>query len=130
VGANMTFVDSEAEGLPGRSDKVPLLNQSDRVASAQISYEKNGLSARIAYTYRSPQLNEVNEEEASGDVYLDKLNSWDARVSYDFTPQLTMFLEGSNLNDAAMRTYVGYRNRLGEKEIYGWTARMGLQFKF
>lgn len=130
VGANMTFVDSEAEGLPGRSDKVPLLNQSDRVASAQISYEKYGFAARLAYTYRSPQLSEVNEEEASGDVYLDKLNSWDARVSYDFTPQFTVFLEGSNLNDAAMRTYVGYRNRMGEKEIYGWTARMGLSFKF
>ena len=130
VGANMTFVDSEAEGLPSRSDKVPLLNQSDRVASAQISYEKYGFSARIAYTYRSPQLSEVSEEEASGDIYLDKLSSWDARVSYEFNSSLTVFLEGSNLNDAAMRTYAGFRNRLAEKEIYGWTARAGLQFKF
>src|SRR5690606_41345009 len=32
AGVNLTFVDSEAEGLPSRDDKVPLLNQSDRVA--------------------------------------------------------------------------------------------------
>lgn len=130
IGGNITFVDSEAEGLPGRSDKVPLLNQSDRVASAQLTYEKYGFAARIAYTYRSNSLNEVNEEDPAGDIYLDNLHQWDARVSYDFTPRLTAFLEGSNLNDAAMRTYVGYRNRLGEKEIYGWSVRTGLQYKF
>ena len=130
VGANMTWVDSEAEGLPGRSDKVPLLNQSDRVASAQVSYEKHGFAARIAYTYRSAMLLEVNEEEREGDIYVDSLKQWDARVSYAFNPTVTVFLEGSNLNDAALRTYMGYRNRMAEKEIYGWTARMGIQLRF
>ncbi len=130
VGGNITFSDSEASGLPGRTDKVPLIDQSDRVASAQITYEKYGFSARLAYTYRSEQLMEVNEEDPAGDVYLDRLDQWDARLAYTFGEDLTVFFEGSNLNDAAMRTYVGYRNRLGEAEIYGKTVRVGLQYKF
>lgn len=130
VSANITFVDSEATGLPNRDDSVPLINQADQVASAQLSYEKYGFSARLAYTYRSSSLDEVNGEDAEGDVYLDSLGQWDLKFSYAFDPRITVFMEGSNLNDAAMRTYVGQRNRLGEKEIYGWSVRMGVQLKF
>ena len=130
AGANLTFVDSEAEGLPSRADKVPLLNQSDRVASAQLSYEKYGFSARLAYTYRSAMLDEVHEDDPEGDIYFDSLKQWDLRLAYEMTTQWTVFLEGSNLNDAAMRTYVGRRHRMGELETYGWSARAGVQFKF
>ncbi|NZA26881.1 TonB-dependent receptor [Luteimonas sp. SJ-92] len=130
VGANLTFVDSEAEGLPERTDKVPLLNQSDRVASAQLSYEKYGFSARLAYSYRSAAMLEVHEEDPEGDIYSDSLKQWDLRLGYAVNPRWTVFLEGSNLNDAAMRTYVGRRNRLGEREIYGWSARAGVQYSF
>lgn len=129
VGGNITFSDSEASGLPGRDDTLPLIDQSDRVASAQITYEKYGFSARVAYTYRSEQLMEVGGDPEE-DIYLDRLDQWDARVAYTFGEDLTVFVEGSNLNDAAMRTYMGYRDRLGEKEIYGATIRLGLQYKF
>ena len=130
VSGNITFVDSKASGLPSRSDEVPLINQADRVASAQLSYEKYGFSARVAYTYRSSALNEANEEDPEGDIYLDDFKQWDIKFGYAFSPRFSVFLEGSNLNDAAMRTYVGYRNRLGEKEIYGWSARAGIQLTF
>ncbi len=130
IGANMTFVTSEAEGLPSRDDKVPLPNQSDRVASAQLSYEKYGFSARLAYTYRSAMLNELHEDDPEGDIYWDSLKQWDIKFGYEITPRWSVFLEGSNLNDAAMRAYVGRRDRTMEEEIYGWSARMGLQFKF
>ncbi|WP_162125740.1 TonB-dependent receptor [Pseudoxanthomonas wuyuanensis] len=130
ISGNITFVDSEASGLPSRTDAVPLINQADRVASAQLSYEKYGFSARLAYTYRSSALDEANEEDPEGDIYLDDFKQWDLKFSYAFSPRFTVFLEGSNLNDAAMRTYVGHRNRLGEKEIYGWSARMGVQLTF
>jgi len=130
VGGNLTFVDSKANGLPSRDDEVPLLNQSDRVASAQLSYEKYGFSARLAFTYRSAQLLEANEEDPEGDVYIDDFRQWDLKFGYAFNEKVNLFLEGSNLNDAAYRTYVGYHNRLGEKEIYGWSVRTGVQINF
>lgn len=130
VGGNMTFARSSATGLPSRSDSIPLLNQSDRVASAQISYEKSGFSARLAYVYRSPQLLEANEEDSEGDVYIDAYDQWDLKLSYAFNPKVTLFLEGANINKAPFRSYVGYSNRLGEKEIYGWSVRTGIQINF
>lgn len=130
VSANMSFVDSEAEGLPARTDKVPLLNQSDRVASAQLSYEKYGFSARLAYTYRSAMLDAVHEDDPEGDIYWDSLKQWDIKFGYEINARWSVFLEGSNLNDAAMRAYAGRRERTMEQEIYGWSARMGVQFKF
>ena len=61
---------------------------------------------------------------------VNPFKQWDIKFGYAFSPRFSVFLEGSNLNDAAMRTYVGYRNRLGEKEIYGWSARAGIQLTF
>lgn len=129
AGASLTFVDSEASGVPGRTDKVPLTTQSDRVASAQLSYEKGALSARIAYTYRSAMLHEVGESP-DGDLYTDTFRQWDARLAYRFGQAVTVFLEGSNLNDAPFRQYFGHRDHLSEEERYGWSARAGIQVSF
>jgi len=130
VGVNASFVDSTAEGLPARADKVPLPNQSDRVVSAQLSYEKSGFSARLAYSYRSAMLTEVHETDPDGDLYWDSLKQWDLKFGYAITPRWSLFVEGANLNDAPMRAYVGKRERTMEIETYGWSARIGAQLKF
>lgn len=129
VGGNLTFVNSEAEGVPGRPDKVPLMTQSDRVGSAQVTYEKNGFSGRVGYTYRSGSLLAVGAS-ANDDNYVDDFNQWDARVSYAFNKHATVFVEGSNLNDAPARSYIGQPSHLLEEERYGWSVRTGLQLSF
>lgn len=129
VGGNLTFVSSEADGVPGRTDKVPLTTQSDRVASAQATYEKAGFSARVGYTYRSSSLLQVGLTP-NEDIFVDDFNQWDARVSYAFNKQATVFLEGSNLNDAPARSYIGEPNHLYEEERYGWSVRTGIQLSF
>lgn len=130
AGASLTFVESEAEGIPGRAGEgLPLANQSDEVISAHVSYEKYGFSARVAYTYRSEYLLEPGED-AYTDVFVNDFHQWDARVSYAITQHATVFLEGSNLNDEPYRLYQGVRARLDESERYGWNARTGLQLRF
>ena len=128
-GVNLTLVNSEASGVPGRDDKVPLRAQSDRVASAQISYENGGLSGRLAYTYRSDYLDAVGEE-ASEDLYIDAHQQWDARIAYKFGERTTVFLEGSNLADEPQRFFVGSRRRIAENERYGYSVRAGIQLSF
>lgn len=130
IGANFAFVDSEASGVPGRpGETLPLANQSDEVIGAQLSYEKYGVSARVAYTYRSAYLLEPGED-AYTDIYVNDFHQWDARVSYAFTQSATVFVEGSNLNNEPYRLYQGVRARLDEAERYGWTARTGVQLRF
>jgi len=128
-GVNLTLVDSEAEGVPGRDDKVPLLTQSDTVASAQLSYENAGFSARVAYTYRSAYLDTVGGDETE-DLYVDDFNQWDARVAYKLNDRVSMSLEASNLNDEPQRFYVGSRSRIAENERYGYSLRAGVQLSF
>ncbi len=130
VGASLTFVSSEAEGIPGRpGETLPLANQSDQVASAHLSYEKYGFSGRIAYTHRSAYLLEPGDD-AYSDIYVDDFNQWDARIGYNLTRNATLFLEGSNLNDAPNRMFQGIRQRVDEVERYGWSVRTGIQLTF
>jgi TonB-dependent receptor len=130
AGASLTIVDSEASGIPGRpGETLPLANQSDTVASAQLSYEKYGFAGRIAYTHRSAYLLEPGDS-AYNDLYVDDFNQWDARISYAVTPRAAVFLEGSNLNDEPNQLYQGIRARVDEVERYGWSVRTGLQINF
>lgn len=130
VGGSITFVDSKAKGIPGRiGETLPLANQSDRVASAYLSYEKYGISARVAYTHRSAYLLEPGEE-AYDDIYVGAFNQWDAKLGYQVTKNATIFLEGSNLNDEPYLLYQGVRGRVDEVERYGYSLRGGLSLSF
>jgi len=99
------------------------------VASAFLSYEKGGLSARVAYTYRSAYLLEPGEDTDT-DFYVGAFNQWDARIGYDIVKNVTIFLEGSNLNDEPYRVFQGISSRTDEVERYGYSVKTGIQFKF
>jgi TonB-dependent receptor len=130
IGGSMTFVKSRAKGIPGReTERLRLASQSDRVASAYVSFEKSRLSGRIAYTYRSSYLLEPGEG-ADDDLYVAPFRQWDARLGFELTKNVTLFAEGSNLNDAPYRVFQGTRARIDEVERYGYSVRGGAQLKF
>jgi TonB-dependent receptor len=128
VGANLALIDSSIGGLPGRLDKLPLVQQSKSVSTAQIFYEKYGFTARLAYSYRSHFLYTVGADKGS-DLYWADHGQLDARISYAFK-STTVFVEGSNLNDEPWRTWIGNDHQLGENERYGASYRAGLQLAF
>ncbi|KQV54810.1 MULTISPECIES: TonB-dependent receptor [unclassified Caulobacter] len=132
VGVNLALIDSSIKGVPGRPENLPLVQQSKTVGTAQLFYEKHGLTARVAYSYRSKFLYTLGAD-ANSDVYWDKHGQVDARVAYAFGDKAhsaTIFVEGSNLNDEPWRTFVGQANHLGENERYGRTFRTGVQLSF
>lgn len=129
VQGNLTLTDSKSKGVLGRTDTLPMFSQSKRVASAQIYYEKDGLSARVAYSYRSPFLDTVGATKAT-DIYTDSNGSIDARLGYNFTKQLEVYLEGANLTDAKFRRYIGVKHQMAEAERYGRSVKLGAQFKY
>lgn len=129
VGVNLALIDSTMRGVPGRNGSLPLPQQSKSVATAQLFYEKYGLSARVAYSYRSKFLYTVGADQGS-DVWWDDHGQLDARVAYAFSKSASIFVEGSNLNDEPWRTFVGSDRRLGENERYGRTFRTGVQLSF
>lgn len=129
IAGNIAYIESEANGLAGRTDAVPLFGQARWVGTIQLFYEKEGLAARLAYSYRSKILDSVGATAAT-DIYWDNTGTLDARVSYAFSDSAAVYVEGSNLTDEPWRTFIGVKNQLGENERYGRQFRAGVQLAF
>jgi TonB-dependent receptor len=127
--ANYSHISGHATGLPGRTGRVPLFLQSKNVGTAQLYYEKYGLALRVAYSFRSAYVDAIGANPAT-DQYTGYNGQLDVHASYQVTPQLTVFADGSNLNDAAWRRYLGTKPFLIERERYDYAIRAGAQLHF
>lgn len=129
VAANYTLVGGHGEGLPGRAGNFPLFFQSKRIGSVQLTYEKYGVSGRVAYSFRSKYLDAVGNAAAT-DQYTDYNGQLDARIGVSLLDHVEVYVEGSNLNDAPWRRFIGSDNFLVERERYGRLIKAGVQVKF
>jgi len=126
---NVTAQDSSTDGAPGRGEDVPLIYTSDLTGTAELTYEKYGWNARIAYTYRSKYLDTLGESRDT-DIYTAANGKFDMKIGYAVTPNLQLFVEGKNLNESVWRRTIGNSHQLVENEFYGRTYRVGVSAKF
>lgn len=129
ISANYAHIWGHADASSYREGKIPLAFQSHDVANVQLFYEKYGLAARLAFNYRSSYLDTVTDNAAT-DQYTDGNGQLDFHVSYQVTPQFTVFGDAINLTDAPWRRYVGSKDMLIERERYGAQLRGGVQVHF
>jgi TonB-dependent receptor len=128
VNFNYTYTDAEGDVL-GRT--IPLPASSEHTFNAVLGYEKGPLSLRVAGAYRSGYLDELGGD-AESDRYVDSHFQVDLSGKYRLTPNVQLFGEVVNLNDA---TYTAYqrgpgRDRLLQYEEYSWTAKFGVRLNF
>ncbi len=111
--ANYTYVDSNVSNpfaRPGSNipETVPLEKLSKHSYNLVGMYEKNGVSARLAYSWRSRYLNTTVGSGATGlPQYQAPLGNLDASISYNLTKRISLTLEGVNLTNTMGRTYIG-----------------------
>ena len=129
VSGNFTYTDGSSRGVIGRAGSVRNLLQSKYIGTAQLYYEKYGLTGRLAYTYRSAYLDTLGTTAAT-DQYTDENNSLDARIGYSPVKQFTVFVEASNLLDSPWRRYQAVKTQLIENERYRQTFRIGVQLAY
>ncbi len=129
VSGNYTIVGGHGEGLAARSGQFPLFFQSKSIGSIQLTYEKYGISGRLAYSFRSKYLDALGPN-AAGDQYTDYNGQLDARLGVTFKDTVEIYVEGSNLNNAPWRRFMGVKSQLLERETYGRLIKAGIQFKF
>lgn len=134
VNANLTLTDSSLK-VPGRTIKTPLVGQADTIASAQLYYEKYGLSARLAYTYRSAYLDtdgglSVADPTGLSDGYFGANNTLDARLGVRPAKFMELFFEANNLLDEQDYYYFATPSRFREGEKYGRSFRIGLTLTY
>jgi TonB-dependent receptor len=129
ISASYAHIWGHADAAAYRAGKIPLAFQSKDVANVQLFFEKYGLVARLAFNYRSSYLDAVTDDAAT-DQFTDGNGQLDLHVSYQFTPQFTVFGDAINLTDAPWRRYIGDKDLLIEREHYGTQLRGGVQLHF
>lgn len=130
VSANYTWTDSEA-ALPFRDRDVPLPRQSDHIGNLSLGYEKHGLSLRLAATYRSKYLDEVNEiDEPLADRYIDDHLQLDFTARYRIVPGWQVYLNVINITDEPLYAYFNRPRYNSQHEEYGLTTELGLRVDF
>ena len=98
--------------------------------NATLIYDKNGISARLAYNYRQHFLSNLNVGGSHNPVFTAPYGQLDLNVSYDITPHLAVSFEGINLNEEGSRTYG--RDKIETFFLQEGSARylLGVRYKF
>ncbi len=124
VSATATFTDSSLN-VPGRG-KLPFPRQSDSIYGLQVFYQKYGVQASLNWHSTSDYQDSIGDD-ARSDTFFSRFERVDFKVSYDVTPNITVFALGQNLNDEVLWEYMGGRRDwfIGY-ERYGPTYAVGL----
>ncbi|MNU51542.1 catecholate siderophore receptor CirA [compost metagenome] len=125
---NFTYVDSEVDY--GAAGKNRLTGSSKNTFNTTLYYEDGPFQARVSAAYRSgylmsyPGSNGNSEEGMNATTYLD------ASMSYAFTDNLTVSLEGINLTDEYNDRYVDVADRVSDYRHTGREVAIGLRWKY
>jgi len=94
--ANYTYADGHA------ADGTPLVGSSKNTANGELYFERWGLSARVAYTYRSSflvGLANVTQQYEAG------IGTLAASLNYAVNEHLMFTFDGLNLNNPVLKYY-------------------------
>jgi TonB-dependent receptor len=116
-------------GANPSQDQFALLGLSD-TANATLIYDKNGISARVAYNWRDKFLAATNRGGSRNPVYTAPFGQLDISVSYDVTPKLAISLEGINLTKESLRTYARDENELWFAQELDRRILLGARYRF
>ena len=92
-------------------------------------YEKYGIQARVAYTYRDDFL-QTAVGRNSEQEYFNGYGQLDASLSYDLTDNFTIFADGLNLTNSKEFLYSMTPDRTKEYRMTGRRLSFGVRAKF
>ncbi|RST31526.1 TonB-dependent receptor [Sphingomonas ginkgonis] len=132
--ANVTYVDSSAPGATGtlaNGQQVPTQLQGLSKWSYNIVglYEKFGISARVAYNWRSSYLADSAGNGTGGiPIYNHAYGQLDASLTYNVTPKASITVDATNLTKERYDSYQYYPQNPRNFELndrrFGVTLRL------
>lgn len=142
VNISATFTDSKVNlpALPGVAARsIKLLGASDVVYNLQATYEKYGLSMRVAYQFRTPWGQSVGTYRTingqlypadNGDIFWDSDEELDLSVRYLVTKNIEAYFDAVNLTNQGARRYGDSDLFPIEYEKFGPRFIGGVRFNF
>jgi TonB-dependent receptor len=132
IDSNFTFAPSTTGDRDLSGKKVSFQDNSKYQANAALYYQGHGLQARVAWNYRSER--SVSSNFVNGltgtQLYQMPTNYVDASVSYDITPNFTVFAQGANLTGEYERYYIVWKDQKAYNNIYERRFSVGARAKF
>lgn len=130
VAANYTKVDSGLTYDNGRLGTQFALTGLSDTANLVGFYEKGKWQIRAAYNWRDEFLTALGDGKGSNPIYVEAYGQLDINISYQFTDNLSVSLEGINVTDETMRTHGRNDRQLYELSQYGPRYMVGLRYRF
>ncbi len=131
---NYTYIEGSTRSpqfIGGPSVVSPLQNVSKNNYNAVLMYEKYGVSARLAYNYRSRFIDGFNQPNVAG-VYdeVKPANQLDFSLGYDINPNATVVLTATNLLGEDLHQFWGDGNtRPRDIRYQDRTVGLGIRLK-
>lgn len=128
---NGTLISAKTQSPSGAMQDV--VNVSKYSYNAVLIYQKDKLSARLAYNWRSKYASSFNQ---SGDqppsIYFGPQHRLDLAIDYDINKNLTVALEGRNLLGDTSIDYFGTNPYLYPRDVINSerTYSLGVRFNF
>ena len=137
VQANYTYIDSKLKtpSMTGNGFiSAPFQNVSKNNYNLVLMYEKYGVSARLAYSYRSryPEffLASTNVIGNNAQMYDEPASSLDLSLGYDINKYLTVVLNATNLLGKDFHSYAGSGKAMPQDLRYqDRSVGLGVRFK-
>jgi TonB-dependent receptor len=133
VGVNGTWVNGDVEfDTESLNQQEPLTGLSNS-ANFQVFYEYDGWSAKATYAWRDSYLIGVGQSQGSADAppqFAKAYGQWDMNLSYSWNENLTVFLEGVNLNNETEQGYGRYEEQFLFARQYGPRYSLGARYNF
>ncbi|MDR6787567.1 TonB-dependent receptor [Sphingomonas sp. BE138] len=131
VDANYTLSLGDAGLVDLAGNNQPFQDNSKHQANAALWFEKYGLQARVAYNYRSKRLVSSNYNGITGLAqYQAPTNYLDASISFDVTPNITLYGQASNLTGETERYYLTWTDQVFNENIYERRFIAGVRARF
>ncbi len=108
---------------------APMIGQADHIVNFSIGYEKGGFSGRVSMIYQGEILTNVDLREEL-DEYDNDFLRWDITMQQKIFEGVSLFLNLNNISDRSEGTFLWKEGYPTSEEFFGWTADMGIRYKF
>lgn len=140
VAANYTRSNSQSDQDTAFENDLEIPGVSRDSANLTVYYEQHGLSARVAYAWRSKAVNsslvgstfsfpDENGVQTVYGVYAADYGQLDAQIGYDFSSSFGILLSAVNLTNEKQHTYLQYENLPFTYNDTGRRLFFGAKFK-
>ena len=103
--------------------------QANYIGNLAVGYEKGGFSGRVSVNFQGKSLAVIGQS-AEFDGYTDASIRWDLTMQQKIFRNVALYIDANNLTNIPDRSFLGNERFPTTIEYYGWTADLGIKYKF